>query len=219
MHHLFLSFAKVRKKSLEKKGTYLTITEVSEGFYKEKGSKFLAFAVPCKTEDEAKIRLAGWRKEHYQAVHVCYAFRFGSDKKQFRSSDDGEPSNSAGPPILGQIQSFDVTNVLVAVVRYYGGTNLGVGGLINAYRTAAKEALQNAEIVEQIDAFVVELLFEYDQMPAVMAAVKAIPMTVLEQDFGLSCRIVGEFPVSNESALQKLTDLKDIELIQHGIRT
>jgi len=204
---------------LEKKGTYLTVKNVSEGFYKEKGSKFLAFAVPCKTEEEVRTYLAGWRKEHYQAVHVCYAFRFGSAKKHFRSSDDGEPSNSAGPPILGQIQSFDLTNILVAVVRYYGGTNLGVGGLINAYRTAAKEALENAAIVEQVDTFVVELLFNYAQMPAVMAAVKAIPLTITTQDFGLSCRIVGEFPVSNESALQKLIDLKDIELIQHGIRT
>jgi uncharacterized YigZ family protein len=204
---------------LEKKGTYRTIQAVSEGSYKEKGSRFLAFAVPCKTEDEAKTYLANWRKEHHQAVHVCYAFRFGSAKKQFRSSDDGEPSNSAGPPILGQIQSFDLTNILIAVVRYYGGTNLGVGGLINAYRTAAKEALENAAIIEQVDLCVVELRFGYEQMPAVMSAVKAIPLTIIEQQFELTCRLVGEFPVSNESALQKLIDLKDIELLQHGIRT
>jgi putative IMPACT (imprinted ancient) family translation regulator len=105
------------------------------------------------------------------------------------------------------------------VVRYYGGTNLGVGGLINAYRTAAKEALEQAVIVEQVDVFVVELLFGYEQMPAVMSAVKAIPLTITNQQFELSCRIVGEFPVSKENALQQLTDLKDIELIQHGIRT
>lgn len=204
---------------MEKKGTYQTIQALSEGFYKEKGSKFLAFAVPCKTEDEAKSYLAAWRKEHYQAVHVCYAFRFGSAKKHFRSSDDGEPSNSAGPPILGQIQSFDLTNVLVAVVRYYGGTNLGVGGLINAYRTAAKEALEQATIVWQEDVHVVELLFGYDRMPAVMSVVKAIPLTVTEQQFELSCRIVGTFPVSNESALHQLQELNDIELIDHGIKT
>jgi uncharacterized YigZ family protein len=204
---------------LEQAGTYRTIAAISEGVYKEKGSRFLAFAVPCKTEEEAKIHLAGWRKEHYQAVHVCYAFRFGSSKKQFRASDDGEPSNSAGPPILGQIQSFDLTNILIGVVRYYGGTNLGVGGLINAYRTAAKEALERAAIIEQEDGVVVELLFGYEQMPAVMSAVKAIQLTVTEQAFGLTCRITGEFPVSQEGALQKLLDLKDIQLIQHGIRT
>lgn len=204
---------------MEQAGTYRTIAAISEGVYKEKGSRFLAFAVPCKTEEAAKIHLARWRKEHYQAVHVCYAFRFGSAKKLFRSSDDGEPSNSAGPPILGQIQSFDLTNILIGVVRYYGGTNLGVGGLINAYRTAAKEALEQAEIVEQEDAVVVELLFGYEQMPAVMSAVKAIQLTITEQTFELTCRLVGEFPVSQEGALQKLLDLKDIQLIQHGIRT
>jgi uncharacterized YigZ family protein len=204
---------------LEKKGTYRTIAAQSEGFYKEKGSKFLAYAVPCKTEEEAKIFLAGWRKEHYQAVHVCYAFRFGSDKKLFRCSDDGEPSNSAGPPILGQIQSFDLTNILIGVIRYYGGTNLGVGGLITAYRTAAKDALENAAIIVGEDVYVVELLFGYEQMPAVMSAVKAIPLTVAQQQFELSCRLVGEFPVSNEKALQQLEEIKHIELIRHGIKT
>lgn len=204
---------------MEKKGTYRTIAVASEGFYKEKGSKFLAFAVPCKTEEEARIYLNAWRKEHYQAVHVCYAFRFGSDKKRFRSSDDGEPSNSAGPPILGQIQSFDLTNILIGIVRYYGGTNLGVGGLIHAYRTAAKDALEQAEIIEQEDAFVMELRFGYDQMPAVMSAVKSLQLTIVEQHFELSCILVIEFPVSQESAISKLKDLKDVELIEHGIRT
>ena len=199
--------------------TYRTIKSISEGFYKEKGSKFFAFAVPCKTEEEVKKRLAAWRKEHFQAVHVCYAFRLGSDKKVFRASDDGEPSNSAGPPILGQIQSFDLTNILIGVVRYYGGTNLGVGGLIHAYRTAAKEALEEAIIIEEEDHCIVELLFEYDQMPAVMAVVKAIPLLVEEQQFELSCRLKGTYPVSNHHALAQLQDLKNVELIEHGIRT
>ena len=204
---------------LENKNTYRTIEAISEGFYKEKGSKFFAFAVPCKTEDEAKIYLSNWRKEHHQAVHVCYAFRFGSAKKQFRSSDDGEPSNSAGPPILGQIQSFDLTNLLIGVVRYYGGTNLGVGGLIQAYRTAAKEALENATILEQEDEYTIELLFGYEQMPAVMSLVKSIPITIIEQQFELSCRLVGIIPVSKESAYKQLQDLNEVKLIQHGIRT
>lgn len=204
---------------MEKKGTYRTITAVSEGFYKEKGSKFLAFAVPCKTEEEARTYLQQWRKAHYQAVHVCYAFRFGSDKKLYRASDDGEPSNSAGPPILGQIQSFDLTNILIGVVRYYGGTNLGVGGLINAYRTASKEALENATIIELEDMFQVELKFGYAQIPAVMALVKSLQLTVLLQEFELSCRLMVEFPVSAESYIDKLNDINDIEVITHGIRT
>lgn len=198
-------------------GKYRTIERISEGFYKEKGSKFYAFAVPCTTEDEVKQWLAGWRKEHYQAVHVCYAFRLGSDKKLFRASDDGEPANSSGPPILGQIQSFDLTNVLIGVVRYYGGTNLGVGGLINAYRTAAKEALEQATLIEREDVWRFELLFQYDRMPAVMSLIKSLPVTILEQQFELSCRIVATLPVSANAALLQLKELTNVELIEHGI--
>ena len=197
---------------------YKTVQTVSEGFYKEKGSKFLAFVVPCKTEYEAKGYLAAWRKEHHHACHVCYAFRFGSDMKKFRASDDGEPSNAAGPPILGQIQSFELTNVLVAVVRYYGGTNLGVGGLIHAYRTAAKEALLNALIIEQEDARLFELLFTYEQLPVVMSTIKALQLIVTEQQFELECRLVCEVPVSDTIALNKLSGLENIQLIQHGIK-
>ena len=176
---------------------YLTITALSEGFYKEKGSKFYAFAVPCKTEEEAKTYLNTYRKEHHQAVHVCYAFRFGSDKKIYRASDDGEPSNSAGPPILGQIQSFDLTNVLIAVVRYYGGTNLGVGGLITAYRTAAKEALENAQLIEQEDEQILAIDFSYEQMPQIMKIVKNHSCTILSQEFDNQCFLKISFPVSN----------------------
>lgn len=176
---------------------YLTIAAVSEGFYKEKGSKFYAFAVPCKTEDEAKTYLNSYRKEHHQAVHVCYAFRFGSDKNIYRASDDGEPSNSAGPPILGQIQSFDLTNILIAVVRYYGGTNLGVGGLITAYRTAAKEALENAQLIEQEDELLMELYFSYEQMPQIMKIIKSHSCTILKQVFDNQCNLSISFPISN----------------------
>ena len=183
---------------------YLTIAAVSEGFYKEKGSKFLAFAVPCKTEEEAKAYLNSYRKEHHQAVHVCYAFRFGSDKKVFRASDDGEPSNSAGPPILGQIQSFDLTNILIAVVRYYGGTNLGVGGLITAYRTAAKEALEAATIIEQEDGQVLELHFSYEQMPQVMKIIKSHTVLIISQEFDNQCFLKISFPKSNTSLPQQL---------------
>jgi uncharacterized YigZ family protein len=187
--------------------TYLTVDKQSEGFYKEKGSKFLAFAVPCTSEEEAKVYLNNWRKEHYQAVHVCYAFRFGSDKKRFRASDDGEPSNSAGPPILGQLLSFDVTDILVAVVRYYGGTNLGVGGLINAYRTAAKEALENATLIEREDENEYRLLFEYDALPGIMSILKQSPCKITRQDFQLSCELSMLVPVSNQLLHQQLTEL------------
>lgn len=203
---------------MTKPSTYRTIQTSSEGFYKEKGSRFLAFAVPCKTEEEVKSLLAGWRKEHHQACHVCYAFRFGSDKKRFRSSDDGEPSNTAGPPILGQIQSFDLTNILIAVVRYYGGTNLGASGLVHAYRTAAKEALEQAEIIETEDVSTIELLFDYAALPSVMSVLKALQLTVTEQQLELSCRIVCELPVSNTAGLNKLTGLDGVKLIDHGIK-
>jgi len=185
---------------------YLTIAAISEGFYKEKGSKFLAFALPCKTEEEAKAYLNSYRKEHHQAVHVCYAFRFGSDKKVFRASDDGEPSNSAGPPILGQIQSFDLTNILIAVVRYYGGTNLGVGGLITAYRTAAKEALEAATIIEQEDAQVLEFHFSYEQMPQIMKIIKSHAVLIISQEFDNECFLKISFPKSNTALLQQLKD-------------
>jgi uncharacterized YigZ family protein len=176
---------------------HLTISTESQGFYKEKGSKFYAFAVPCKTEEEVKTYLNAYRKEHHQAVHVCYAFRFGSDKKIYRASDDGEPSNSAGPPILGQIQSFDLTNVLIAVVRYYGGTNLGVGGLITAYRTAAKDALENAHLIEQEDEQILEIDFSYEQMPQIMKIIKNHSCTILSQEFDNQCFLKISFPVSN----------------------
>jgi uncharacterized YigZ family protein len=181
---------------------------MSEGFYKEKGSKFYAFAVPCKTEEEVKSFIQAKRKEHHQAVHVCSAFRLGSDKKLYRASDDGEPSNSAGPPILGQIQSFDVSNVLIAVVRYYGGTNLGVGGLITAYRSAAKDAMEQAEIVECEEEVVWELRFSYADMPHVMKTLKAHPCTILKQELGNSGLVKVSIPLSQERLMNELMSYK-----------
>lgn len=203
---------------------FKTITETSEGFYKEKGSKFLAFAIPCKTEEEIKEHIQRLRKEHYQAVHVCSAFRLGSDKKRYRASDDGEPSNSAGAPILGQIQSFDLTNVLIAVVRYYGGINLGVGGLINAYRTASKEALESATIIEQEDEVLVTIRYSYDEMPQVMSILKNSPAKIVLQDFQLSCKLDLQIPVSELKILDQISELnlllpeeKHIIIENHGI--
>lgn len=187
---------------------YLSIAKISEGFYKEKGSKFYAFAVPCKTEEEVKAFIQAKRKEHHQAVHVCSAFRLGSDKKLYRASDDGEPSNSAGPPILGQIQSFDVSNVLIAVVRYYGGTNLGVGGLITAYRSAAKDAMEHAEIIECEEEVVWELQFSYTDMPHVMKSLKAHPCTILKQELGESGMVEVSIPLSQDRLMNELKPYK-----------
>ena len=189
---------------------FRTIENISEGLFKEKGSKFLAYIFPCKNEEEAKIHLSRLRKEHHLAVHVCYAFRFGSDKKLFRSSDDGEPSNSAGPPILGQIQSYDLTNVLIAVVRYYGGTNLGVGGLINAYRTAAKEALAHAIIIEDEDQKELLVTFSYEQMPQVMKLVKSHKCVIVNQSFDQKCFLKLRFPISNKILVEELSPITDI---------
>lgn len=168
--------------------SYKTIAKESEGFYKEKGSKFLAFAVPVSAEDEIKAVIAQKRKEHHQAVHVCSAFRLGADHKLYRASDDGEPSNSAGPPILGQIQANELTNILIAVVRYYGGTNLGVGGLISAYRTAAKDALENAQIIEKEEMESFEFSCSYAQMPSVMTFLKKERIEILHTEMGLDCQ-------------------------------
>jgi uncharacterized YigZ family protein len=187
---------------------YLSIAKISEGFYKEKGSKFYAFAVPCKTEEEVKAFIQSKRKEHHQAVHVCSAFRLGSDKKLYRSNDDGEPSNSAGPPILGQIQSFDVSNILIAVVRYYGGINLGVGGLITAYRSAAKDAMEQAEIIECEEEVIWELQFSYADMPHVMKTLKAYPCTILKQELGNSGMVEVSIPLSQEQLMNELKSYK-----------
>lgn len=168
--------------------SYKTIAKESEGFYKEKGSKFLAFAVPVTSEEEIKAFISQKRKEHHQAVHVCSAFRLGADHKVYRASDDGEPSNSAGPPILGQIQAKELTNILIAVVRYYGGTNLGVGGLISAYRSAAKDALENAQIVEREEMISFEFSCSYAQMPSVMTFLKKEQIEILHTEMGFDCQ-------------------------------
>lgn len=169
--------------------SFLTIKKASEGFYKEKGSKFLAFAFPVSTEDQIKEIQKGLRKQYYDARHHVYAFRLGLDKKVFRASDDGEPANSSGPPILGQIKSYDLTNILIVVIRYFGGTKLGVPGLINAYKTAAADAIENAKIIEKTDDAIVDVFFEYPQMNDVMRIAKEENVNQLEHDFQAKCRL------------------------------
>jgi uncharacterized YigZ family protein len=202
---------------LNEQAKYNTVKDRSEGIYKEKGSKFIGIAVPCYSEEEAKNFLDTWRKEHHQARHLCYAYRFGLDKSVFRANDDGEPSNSAGAPILGQIQSFDLSNVLLGVVRYYGGTKLGVGGLINAYRTAAKEALAIAEIIEVEVFHHVRLSFSYDKMPELMAWLKHENLVYKNQVFELDCTLEVALPlVRKDSLLLELADFESVEIELFG---
>ena len=152
--------------------TYKTIAAKSEGIYKEKGSKFIALAYPVTTEDEIKEIIASLKKEYYDARHHCYAYILGPDKSAYRQNDDGEPSGTAGRPIYGQLLSKDVTNVLLVVIRYFGGIKLGVSGLINAYKTAAKDALDNNTIIEKTIDEKYRVTFDYTEMNSVMQILK-----------------------------------------------
>lgn len=165
------------------KDTYKTISDGSIGEFKDRGSKFIAYAYPLSTEEDFTTVLDKVKKEHPKARHHCFAWRLGMDGNRYRANDDGEPSGTAGRPILGQIDSFGLTNVGVVVVRYFGGTLLGTSGLIEAYRESTAEAFRNAEIIEKIieDVFIIE--FEYDMMPQVMNAIKKLNINVLSQDF------------------------------------
>lgn len=165
------------------KDSYQTLSAPSTGDFKDRGSKFLAYAWPIRSELEVPQHLEYLRKLHPKARHHCYAYRLGLDLNNFRANDDGEPSGTAGKPILGQIDSFSVTNVLIVVVRYFGGTLLGTSGLINAYRASAQDALQNADIVEQLVEEVYRLDFGYEIMPDVMNAVKKLQIKILKQTF------------------------------------
>jgi uncharacterized YigZ family protein len=192
--------------------TYLTIEKPGEGIFKDRGSKFLAFVFPVKKEEEVKEHLQKLRKEHPGANHHCYAFRLGADKLLFRSNDDGEPSGTAGKPILGQIQSHDLTNILIVVARYFGGSLLGVPGLIAAYRGAAADAIANAKIVEMQIMEVYELHFPYSAMNDVMKILKDENLQQWEQDFQLDCKL--KFSVRKNDAdkvilkLRSFTDVK-----------
>lgn len=160
--------------------------------YKVKGSKHFGYAFPVWDEAEIKTCLEQIRVQHHAARHHCYAFRLGLDKAHYRANDDGEPSNSAGKPILGQIESFDLTNILIIVVRYFGGTKLGVGGLIDAYRTAARMAISDGEIVELQVTKVFQIKFPYSQMSAVMGFLKKWELPQKNQDFDVECKLQTE---------------------------
>lgn len=188
---------------------YRTIQGETEGIYKEKGSKFLAFAFPVKDEVEIKSRLDELRKKYYDARHHCYAYVVGPDKKKYRANDDGEPNHSAGDPILGQIRSLELTDVLVVVVRYFGGTKLGVGGLITAYKTAAEDALRKIVVVEKDVVDRITLEYSYSATPEVMKLVKDFDLKILDQRFGEGGRLDAEYRIAVESELlAKLTLLR-----------
>lgn len=169
--------------------SYKTIKNISEGIYKEKGSKFITYAFPVICEEDIKIEIDKLKKEYYDARHHCYAYMLGADKKTFRANDDGEPSSTAGKPILGQILSTELTNILIVVIRYFGGTKLGVSGLIRAYKTAALDAISNAEIIEKTVNDIYDIHFDYLVMNDVMRIIKEEEPLQIDQDFNLTCRI------------------------------
>jgi uncharacterized YigZ family protein len=168
---------------------YHTITGHYTAEYKDRGSRFIAYAFPVATEEEWQTYLQTVKQEHFKARHHCYAFRMGLNQNNFRANDDGEPSGTAGRPILGQIDKFGLTNVFIVVVRYFGGTKLGTSGLINAYREAAKAALEQAIIVEQIIEEVYLLEFDYALMSAAMNAVKKLELNICQQDFDVNGKL------------------------------
>lgn len=175
---------------METSDSYKTIALATEEIlFKEKNSKFFGYAFPINSEEEVKDLILPLRKKHFNAVHFCYAFQTGVDPIYFRANDDGEPSNTAGMPIYGQIQSFGLTNVLIVVVRFFGGTKLGVGGLITAYKTTAQLALENAQIIEKtIDVHFI-ISFEYKNMNKVMRVLKEKNIEMVSQQMNLSCEI------------------------------
>ena len=197
---------------------YQTIEKTSFAEYKDRGSKFIAYAYPVQTTDDCKQWLQQLKKEHPKAVHHCFAYRIGWDGNQFRVSDDGEPSGSAGRPILGQIDSKQLTNVMVIVVRYFGGTLLGVPGLIQAYKSATVMALQLIPVVQKPIEILYELHFDYTLMNEVMMVVKQFNCTVAAQEMQLFCLLKIGIPKARmEEVLYRLNEIHSLEVIKSVI--
>ena len=182
--------------------TYRTIRDLSEGYYTEKRSRFLSFALPVRTPDEALEYVATYRKKYYDARHVCWAYMLGPDRTTFRANDDGEPSSTAGKPILGQINSHNLTDILIIVVRYFGGIELGTSGLIVAYRTAAAEAIAAAHIEERTVDDTITITFDYPHLNSVMRIVKEDHPDVLSRTFELTCQMTLRIRRSRMDALK-----------------
>lgn len=195
---------------------YTTIKGPAKGEYKEKGSKFLAFAYPVSSEEEIREFLSELRRSYHDASHHCYAWRLGAEMDRYRVNDDGEPSGSAGNPIYGQIQSRNLTNLLVVVVRYFGGTLLGVGGLIQAYRESAREALENAREIRKKVKTEVRVRFGYERMNSVMTLVKELGIGTKDQDFDMVCTmtlVVWDRILEQAMDRLKLIEDCDVEII------
>lgn len=190
---------------------YFTITQPATAEFKDRGSKFIAYTFPIETADDFKKRLQELKKEHAKAVHHCFAYRIGTDGKNFRSSDDGEPGGTAGKPILGQIDSKQVTNIAIIVVRYFGGTLLGVPGLINAYKSAAALVLQVTPVVQKQVETNYSIEFDYTRMNDVMLILKQYNCAIINQEMQLFCIITTGIPKNRtEEVLYKLKDLQGI---------
>lgn len=185
---------------------YETIDSIGEGIYSEKRSKFLAFAHPAASVEQVKDLIADYRKKYYDARHVCYAYVLGAERQDFRANDDGEPSSTAGKPILGQINSNELTDILVVVVRYYGGVNLGTGGLISAYRTAAALAIENASKVKKTVEETVVHTFVYPLMNKVMRTAREMDARIIDTHYGNTCEIVLSIAHSKSSLLRSKLD-------------
>lgn len=187
--------------------SFFTIQGPSEGVFKDRGSRFLAFAFPVSSETEIKDRLAALRKKYFDARHQGYAYILGAGQERFRAFDDGEPNHTTGDPILGQIRSRKLTNVLVVVVRYFGGTKLGVSGLIQAYRSAAADALSHAVIVEKEVMVSVDLSFSFESTPVVMKLIKDFDLGIVSQEFTEETRMVLSVPLRRKAAVEAKLDL------------
>ena len=186
--------------------SFLTLEEPAYGEYKEKGSKFLAYCYPFSHEDDLQVVLSVIKSEHPKASHYCFAYKIGIDNNRFRSNDDGEPSGTAGKPILGQILSYNLTDILIVVVRYFGGTKLGASGLIHAYRQAAIEGLANASVIEKFMTTKYVLKFTYEHMGSIMSSLKTNQINILEKSFDSQCFV--KIEIRNSEATKKIILLK-----------
>ena len=194
--------------------TYRTIKQVAEGYYSEKRSRFISYAIPVRSLEEVKERLREYRKRYFDARHVCWAYMLGPDRSTFRANDDGEPSSTAGKPILGQINSNELTDILIVVVRYFGGIELGTSGLIVAYRTAAAEAIAAAEIEERTVDVDVTIAFEYPFLNGVMRVVKEENPTVVSQRFEMDCEMTLRIRTGSAERLrQRLSKVETVYFV------
>ena len=193
--------------------SFNTIEKESQGYFKDKGSKFYGYAFPLQNEEKVKEIIVRLKKKHHGARHFCYAWRLGTENIRYRANDDGEPSSSAGKPILGQLQSFDITNILIVVVRYFGGTLLGVSGLINAYKYSAKDALNNSKIVNKLIEQRYKISFTYNELNDVMNLLKKEDYTIINTDFKESCSLVFSVRKSEaKNAENRFNELYKVQL-------